>query len=240
MMKESVIEEHSHVSYAKCEDAKNFWANNDNDAFFDRFTPDVHDECLFNAGLATNKDLTFIQELVQQAETILEIGAGYGRIVNGIKAISQQTHIDAIEKNPLIFKQLRTLSHVAGVTLYNQDIFDFLSHSNKQYDLVLLLWSTLAVFSPAEQFTLLERLKCHLNRGGKIVIDFFLSAKGNLKPHIMNNYYHVIADQTSHFGYLCPRNRLKKIVEALGYANINFYEYTADQEVIRQIAILDN
>ncbi len=143
-----------------------------------------------------------------QSSVILEVGAGYGRIVNGIKHINQQAHIDAIERNQLIFNALQICEHLDNVTCHNQDVFDFLNVCHKQYDLVLLLWSTLAVFSATEQYRLLERLKVHLNSGGKFVIDSFLGAKGILKPYMVDNYYQVTTHGTSNFGYLCPKHKL--------------------------------
>ena len=228
------------VCYPERKKVQKAWVNNDNDAFFDHFTLIVHDECLFNAGLATNKDLIFIQKLIVKAKNILEIGAGYGRIVKGIKNINPCVRVDAIEKSSLIFDTLKKFEDVKGVALYNQDVFNFFDTCQERYDLVLLLWSTLAVFSPSEQFKLLKQLRNYLSADCKVVIDFFLRAEGDLKPHTLDNYYQVDTDQTSHFGYLCPKKRLKQMSEMIGYSCVSFYEYAADQGVVRQIAILEN
>lgn len=116
------------------------------------------------AGMHTCPDLNIIWRLHPGINTVLEIGAGEGRVISWILKHTH-TSVTAIERCQNFSRQLRRkFENISRVTLIHEDV---LRAKLPQADLVLLTWSGILEFSPDQQIPLIHKLR----RSGKVCIE---------------------------------------------------------------------
>lgn len=143
------------------------WSNLDNASIYDRLPLDDFRAFAGQVGIANGEDVAQIQDKVLKAESILEVGCGYGRVLHHLSIINPRAELWAIERNPILLKlcqqQFPQVHYLAGNALEVPLL--------KQHDLILLMWSTLGEFSPSEQSQLLKKLAASLAMNGSITIE---------------------------------------------------------------------
>jgi phospholipid N-methyltransferase len=145
------------------------WNNSENNTFYERVNADGLKKLAEQAGLASCCDIELIKPYWSHAQSILEVGAGYGRVIDYLLNQGYSGKITAIERCQVLFNHLTPL-YADKVNLINDDL---LTHNfkNEKFDLILWLWSGMADFSPLEQKTLVKSLTQHLAKNGKIIVD---------------------------------------------------------------------
>jgi SAM-dependent methyltransferase len=121
------------------------------------------------AGLDTCCDVKLIQSLLKPEHAILEVGAGYGRVLNYL--LSQGYHnLSAIElsKNfcPLLRKRFAN-----QITLFEHDLLSEELPTEQKFDVVLWLWSGIGGFSKTEQIIAFKKNYALLKPNGKLIVD---------------------------------------------------------------------
>ncbi len=130
-------------------------------------------------GLNTGCDVDQIYEaVIKQSASILEVGAGYGRVIKTILAKGYTGHISAVERNEQLCLHLEK-TFKDNIKLYNSDI-QKLSIAEK-FDTILWLWSGLSEFPKDRQKDALLKLSSMLNSGGSLVIDVLDIARNDIK-----------------------------------------------------------
>lgn len=142
--------------------------NDQNDFFYNELTLQEFRMFAETAGIHNGSDIDNLTDYIKNAGSILEIGAGYGRVIEFIRSLNTDSHITAIERNKKYYQYLISC-YEGSVELFNTDIKQY--KFNKSYSLILWLWAGFTEFSKSEQASLLQHLSHGLADDGKIVID---------------------------------------------------------------------
>ncbi|GJM07633.1 MAG: hypothetical protein DHS20C10_13670 [marine bacterium B5-7] len=163
------------------------WTNDDNQAFYENIPLDQFQKFAKTSGLHKHADLNILLPNILKANTILEVGAGYGRVIEYLLRFKSPQQIHAIEKSGRLHKQLcARYPHLKNIQ--HDDILTF--KTERRYDLILLLWSSLYEFSQAEQFQLLSILKNLLrDTHSKIVIDVPYSTSVSCNATVWGDHF---------------------------------------------------
>lgn len=122
---------------------------------------------LQKSGLDDNADLKLIWPLIKHSNSILEVGAGYGRALEFLMNKNYQGKISALERSKKLFQTLLA-RYPENVHLFNESIQKF---NTGKYDAVLWLWAGVSDFSEDEQITTIGLLADLLEPGGQLIID---------------------------------------------------------------------
>lgn len=144
------------------------WSNTDNTAIYENMPIDEFYKIAVLSGLDTGKDIEVIWEYIQSAESILEVGAGYGRVLNHLITRGYRGALSAVERSEKLSHWLKS-QYQHCVTFHEGTVMA--AKNNSQYDLILWMWSGFAEFASTEQMQVLNKLSKCLMPSGKIIID---------------------------------------------------------------------
>ncbi len=119
-------------------------------------------------GLSQGPEIPLLMPYIQNTDLLIEIGAGYGRIVKALRANGFKGRIVAQERCPELCRVLRE-DCGDDAEIFEADI------KCRQYpqspDALLWMWSGILEFTPQEQQAVINQLFHHLNPGGILVIE---------------------------------------------------------------------
>jgi SAM-dependent methyltransferase len=146
------------------------WNNDDNLQYYENLPLETFQKYAQLAGLDTYCDLELIRPQIMQANSILEVAAGYGRVLDGLTQMGYQNRVVAIERCAKSYQHLKTATEKKPhIHAMHSDIRNF--DSAEKFDLILFLWTGLCEFTSAEQFSILANLSCSLKPNAFIVVD---------------------------------------------------------------------
>jgi len=146
------------------------WGNTDNTAFYEAISVDTLQQFAEKAGLSTGCDLDLLKPYWSKAQSILEVGAGYGRVIDYLMKHHFTGQITAIERCNVFFNHLqKQFFEYPNVELVHGDIMQV--DLPQKFDLILVLWSGIADFSHQEQSAFVLKLANFLKTGGDFIID---------------------------------------------------------------------
>jgi|GEM_PF-730814 phospholipid N-methyltransferase len=167
MMDSSI--ENSSVANLLSTTKEDLWSNYENDAFYEEIQPEGLQKLSLKAGLSTGCDIKMLTPYWSTANSILDLGAGCGRAIDALLKNGFKGEITAVERNTSFFQHLKE-KYKNEVSLLQTDIHDC-NQIDSRFDVILMLWSGLADFSPEEQPVIFRKVSTLLNKGGKIIID---------------------------------------------------------------------
>lgn len=147
---------------------RTLWRNYLNVDFYETLPPEGLIKASQNVGLDTCCDLKLIEKYINNATSILDIGPGYGRVINYIIDSGHEGELYAIERSKIFYHYLQGKVPLQ-VKLIRGDILDY--SFKRKFDLILWLWAGFIEFSNTEQKYLFVKLASLLNMGGTVVID---------------------------------------------------------------------
>jgi len=128
-----------------------------------------------------NEDLNAIMSLLNHYETIVEIGAGTGRLINKIK--SKCDHYIAVEPTRHGCKVIEE-SNFENVTIYNGEFKQFSDEITQKYECIIIGSLTINLFDEDKIDELIENIDSLLVEGGSLILGVFdESAIENFKPY---------------------------------------------------------
>ena len=146
------------------------WKIEDNNAFYDEIRPEGLQALSIKAGLATGCDIKLLKPYWEQAEKILEVGCGFGRVIENLLTNGFQGEITAIERNPSMYQFTNAHYHDKIHAILNTDVFE-LDHPKAYFDVIFFLWSGLADTPPHRQTLAVKILASLLNKTGRLILD---------------------------------------------------------------------
>jgi len=177
------------------------WSNVDNDGFFNAWRWNRYKAYLERTGLESGCDIDAIWPQIKDAKSILDIGSGFGRVIEHLRARGYKGHITAIEKcSHMVDFLKKRWSHDAKVQIIHGDILKVIPM--QKFDVGLWMWSGIADFNPIEQTKLIQQFgrSC-----GALVVDVACHITHPIGTILSNNtYQHRMAD-TILCGYLPTR-----------------------------------
>ena len=149
--------------------ASTSWSNYDNSKFYELVKSKKLQSIAEHGGLSNCCDLEVAMPYWRNSNSILEVGAGYGRVIDHMLSKGFSGKITAIERIKSFFQILQS-KYDDKVRLLNIDLHD-LSCVRDSFDTILFLWSGIAEFTLKEQEELIKNLAKLLNKGGYLIID---------------------------------------------------------------------
>jgi SAM-dependent methyltransferase len=202
------------------------WSNADNKEFYENFSYDEYQKYLSLAGLSSNPDINLIHDYIISAASILDVGPGYGRVFEAAKKMEYKGKLTGVEFSRPLVGYLKSKYQNYKVIEEN-----FLKYkSSEKYDLILMMWTTISVFSPVkEQEECFEQCSYLMNDTGFCVIDLLLS--NTLDEAISHGSKEYITASPStnitHYGYIPSILELIRYAAKAGLAIRKILEYKA-------------
>jgi hypothetical protein len=192
------------------------WNNKTNKKFYENLTSHaISDQFGKPAGLDTQVDVSILHEMgyFYEARTVLEIGAGDGRVIDGILKLTSapdiHTHLGILKGRLIATQKIYALERCDNFVEYLNERFrnnpkvdvikcDLLIDEIPRADLGLWMWSGIMEFSPEEQSKAIARIKERIN---ELVIDLPLTnANSNLTSH-NDRYGEIVTPSGTLHGY---------------------------------------
>lgn len=206
-----------------------FYTNNQNRAFYENLTCKQYDVFAKLSGLQECEDIFAMYPYLQNANSILEVGAGFGRAINAFGCIRPDAEIHALEQCGHMCEYMADQYFcMTNVEIIQGDILDSRNKRLGKYDLVTLLWSTLTAFAPEEQLQCLKKCVNRLTKGGHFVVDLYASsAASNLQfEDGTHQMYITESNGNQHFGAIPSEKELLRMARQAKLCLIEsiFYE----------------
>jgi phospholipid N-methyltransferase len=187
-------------------------------------------------GLDSGKDIDVIMPYVNAAESILEVGAGYGRVLNHLITRGYKGKLSGIERSGKLCKWLNS-QYQQRVMILKGSLMT-ITHQEK-YDLILWMWTGLAEFSKDEQITGLKKMLQYLNPEGKIILDMVPLTEKTLNTVALTVQEHIFETKygTDHC-YLPSEEEITGYAHAIGLNKVEKIAYKPLPERTRLFYIL--
>lgn len=215
----------------------NTWSNADNHSFYDNAEVILTDWSKMG-GLTNCPDLKAISAYIQKANTLLELGAGFGRVMQYLSNHYPDKQLFAIERSQQLYTKLQQLN-LPNTTLYHSDIQKF--NSNLKYDLILWMWSGLTDFAKDEQQNIIGHIQKFLTATGYFIIETFphdvTPANGSIED---NQNYTLTAENKQLHGYIPSPQEMQTYADALNLNLIELIHYTTDSGRKRKLYVLQH
>ena len=147
---------------------KSDWNNSDNVSFYEEMSMEYFMYGVTQTGLSNGCDIDAIQKHINKASSLLEIGAGYGRVLEHVIKRGFDGELFAVERNSKMYQHIKK-EYGNKAKIINTDIRQM--KIDKQFDLILWMWTGIAEFSKPEQPSIIKILASHLSPNGLIAID---------------------------------------------------------------------
>lgn len=150
-------------------------------------------------GLEAGCDVDAVYELLDPAAPLLEVGSGYGRVVNRLLQRNYPGVIDMVEKSAILCKELALM--VPNGRLFHTDIMHFTPPY--PYHTILSMWSGISDFAKEEQLLWMGKLASLLAPGGRLIMDTSLCHQKPINARLSDHQYYLISkDDCTVRGYI--------------------------------------
>jgi len=214
------------------------WNNNNNSEYYEAIPLEELPTYAKLGGLDTGCDIEIIASYIQKASSILEIGAGYGRVIKKLKEINYKNKLVVLERSKQFISVLQE-NYCKDISIVKEGIQDF--SSKEKFDLILWLWSGFCDFSKKEQPFILEKTVSLLSNKGVLVLD---TMPPNLTPKnatILQDQSYIIPSsnnsECSLYGYVPSNEELDEYVKILNLKikHIPYFTTTNRERVLHII-----
>ncbi len=177
-----------------------------------------------------------IADYIFNATSILEVGAGYGRVLNYLTNHKFLGKITAIERSKkctnLLIKKFGN-----KINILNQDLKHL--QIKNEFDLILWMFSGISDFSQSEQLPILTKLTESLTKNGKIILDAFSHSVKPVNAITASSQGYIIEDENKTlYGYIPSPQEIDNYAKVLGFKNIAHIPYQTTTNSKRILHIL--
>ncbi|MGD9108172.1 MAG: class I SAM-dependent methyltransferase [Gammaproteobacteria bacterium] len=144
------------------------WSNTDNINIYKNMPIEAFYQIAIQSGLDTGVDVKTIKKYIRNANSILEIGAGYGRVLAHILNQGYQGKLVAVERNQR-FCQFLQSQFYGRADIICDDVANF--KTDEKFDLILWMWTGIFEFSKTEQSQMISYLSKLLSKKGYLILD---------------------------------------------------------------------
>lgn len=214
---------------------KTAWTNKDNINFFENISLKIFGSWPEKGGFDKGCDLDLILEELKSANSILEVGASYGRVIQYLVDKNLKANITAVERSHQFFEQLYQ-KFENKIRIIEADINNV--NFDEKFDVILCLWSTISDFAKDEQLAMLKHISSWLKKGSKLVIDVMTSSftRENV-TEVSSQDYVVKYDDATLLGYIPSEKELTKYANQLEFEVVKFIPYTTETDRKRLLAV---
>lgn len=190
------------------------WENSDVATFYENIPAEKLREIAIKGGFDNCCDIELIKEVVLSSRSILDVGSGYGRVINYLFQNNYLGEITAIERSNNFFNYLKKHFN-KKIEVFNVDFM--LWNNQKKYDIVLFMWSNISEFPKNKQLLVIKKLISFLSQNGILVLETILDT---LIPKnasaVFNKCYYVSSEYGNAYGYLSSVEEIKEYIHRLG------------------------
>ncbi|NLR91023.1 MULTISPECIES: class I SAM-dependent methyltransferase [Flammeovirga] len=140
-----------------------------NVAFYQKMPLDIFKGFADQIGLAGGEDLQQVYATIQEDAVIMELGSGYGRIINSLKANNFKGKIIAVEIVDTLVDILKQNSS-DDIQVVQADVCA-LDWEEESVDIILWMWSGILELSADDQKLAIEKAYKWLKKGGRMIIE---------------------------------------------------------------------
>jgi len=204
------------------------WDNYDNRNFYAKMQPKEMQAFAEKGGLSSCCDMEVLKKYWINTSSILEVGAGYGRIVDYLLAHNYKGRIVAIERSTLLFRHLEEL-YASKVRLLHTDVHNC-DDIHETFDLILFAWSGIQDFSPKEQQLVIQDLAKLINPGGQLILDTIPSDAVPLGSETSDrkDVYKLNFNDTAVYIHNVSQEQMSAYSIVAGFKEIEHISYTTD------------
>jgi hypothetical protein len=184
-------------------------------------------------GLLHGPEIPLLMPFIQHATLLIEIGAGYGRIIKALKANGFQGKIVAQERCPELCRVLREDCGTEA-EVFEADIKRQLYP--QQPDALLWMWSGILEFTPEEQQGVINGLFQHLNPKGILVIEIPREIRYVGKP-VDERKIVVDTEWGKLDAYLPSEDELLAYGKNAGFTHLQTIHYQTDSQLKRSMYV---
>lgn len=211
------------------------WSNKDNAVFYEQNIQTLQ-QWATQGGLARCPDVIAIKAYIEKANSILEIGPGFGRVIRYLLEHYPHKTLTAVEQSQQFCDSLK--QNYPQITLFHSDIATFTT--TKRYDLIIWLWSGLTDFSQTEQLPILRHVSQFLSPAGTLIIETF---PHNLTPAngstTDTQTYSLTANNSNLRGYIPSPEEIQYYASKIPLNYNNYITYTTDSGRERKLYLLE-
>jgi SAM-dependent methyltransferase len=216
-------------------DVKVSWENLDNTEFYNKLDLAAFKANSVRAGLQDCMDVEQVKEYLINADSVLEIGAGYGRVLEHLVKHKYGNHIYAIERSPRLCQLLRK-NFGDNVKLFEESVTTF--QSDQKFDVILWLFCSISDFSKNEQLPVLSNLAKNLKPDGHLILETLQDAD-EIKDvfHIKKQEHVFNIDQYLLHVYVPTPREFVEYGKKLGFTNVKPIYYETPSHIKRVIYV---
>ena len=180
-------------------------------------------------GLNTGIDIDTIYPLIKDAKTILEFGAGYGRVINFLRKKGFANEYIGIERIDSLVKYLHE-NYPNEATILHQDIreIEIENHPN----VILWLWSGILELTPEEQKSTIQEAYDLLAPNGLLIIEAPFKKIYKVGALEGEKSVRVEMDWGVLNAYFVTTDDIESYASSIGFSNFEYktYQTTTDLE----------
>ncbi len=187
------------------------------------------------AGFDDGCDIDIIYDYVKDKDSILELGAGYGRVLKNLINRGYKGKLTAIERSMTYYKYLKT-NFSQRVNIIRIDVKDY--QPQERYDAILWMWSHISEFPKDEQISILKHVMQWLEPNGVFIFDTFShTIKPKPATKAQKQSYFIESEYGNAYGYIPSPAEMKSYADQLGFT-LKHIEYQTKTLRPRNIYIM--
>lgn len=213
------------------------WDNKDTAGFYEKIPVHELKAMAAKGGFDDCCDIKLVKDSVFASSSILDVGAGYGRILRYLVDNKYQGSITALERSRNFFRYLKD-EFKNDVNLVNEDFMYW--ETREKYDVILFMWANISEFPKENQLTVIRKLISFLSHNGTLILE---TISHNLIPNnasmTFDKHYYVNSEYGDAYGYLPSVDEIQEYGNSLGM-NVETIPYTTQTHRERFLHIICN
>ncbi len=207
----------------------------DNIDFYEKVPVQVLEKYASIGGFDDCCDVKLILPFLKKAASILDVGAGYGRVIDFILKEGLKAKITAVERSASLCKILQ--DRFSGrIDIHNEDI-EAVGNIGV-FDVVIFMWSNISEWLPDKKKLIIEKLSSFLDENGFLVIEIFIPDQKPLNStHYDSRKYEAKTEYGNVHGYNLTRQEVLDLIAESGLGSIKELPYKTKTGRERQLFI---
>jgi phospholipid N-methyltransferase len=198
------------------------WSNKGNVDFLEQVSVEEFKHYVEIGGFSDDRDIDLIMPYIKGLNSIAELGAGYGRVIEALRKRGFDGKITAVERSNNFYAYMKDRFDDNTILLH-KDIADITPA--RTFDAVLYMWCNISEWPKQQQASIVGLLASWVKPGGLLIIETMCPQQAPLnsagytsQTYIMNNEngadaygYIPTYDELEHYIFLNQLSIVKKI-----------------------------
>ncbi len=186
------------MKITKKENTKETWSNEDNKQYYENIPIEIFDKYTITGGFENGCDVDVIyNNYLRNAASIIDVGAGYGRVIKHLLDRGYSGKLMAIERSKNFYCSLYK-KFSGRAKLFNCSVEDF--KETKIANVALCMWSMLSEWPKDKQVEILKHITTFCKPGGIVILE---NISHLITPKNVNVYEQKLYKAKTEYGILC-------------------------------------